>query len=460
MDEQKPQVQNNSIQKISPPFSLRETCSDDDFDGVMLNVCNLLRDRKNIVVVAGAGISTSTGIPDFRSKGGVYETLKNSIDFAEFGLSTPEELFHIEVFQENPKLFYSFIRSSSLFTSNPECTPSHRWLAMLEEKKMLRRIYTQNIDGLEVKAGVSPKKVVYAHGSLSSSTCCSCGLKVDTDSIRDEVMTGHIPRCKAMLLKKRKKGNETPHMCNGILKPDITFFGEKLCDKVGRCLESDRTKADALIVIGTSLSVSPMNTVIKFLKPNIPRILINRNIVVPKNINHENNGSSDEDEVDHRNGYIFDAVLLGFCDEITRAFAFIMQNKCSNMKKVGSNLIATKDLKFLTKHNRTAKLFPFHSDDCKLLSQAHEILESLNEKYLLRHPIERIILFPGAKFDSAVEDDDVSYVEVVNCNGCHKEIDGQIMTCSVCFDYDLCKKCHRTLKRSHFDGTHKFHLEK
>jgi NAD+-dependent protein deacetylase SIR2 len=176
-----------------PPPTFEET-----FEGV----ARLLRGRKNIIVLVGAGISTSCGIPDFRSRdSGLY----HSLDLPSLGLSEPEDLFCIEFFKHNPAPFYRFARNlyhppgtattAAATTEAAMATPmgergsnaagaatvagstgstgrtiqpsdSHKLLALLEKKGMLLRVYTQNIDGLEYVAGVSEKKTVYVHGSL------------------------------------------------------------------------------------------------------------------------------------------------------------------------------------------------------------------------------------------------------------------------------------------------------
>lgn len=144
---------------------------------------------------------------------------------------------------------------------------------------MLLRVYSQNIDGLEQVAGVSPKKVVYAHGSLQWATCCRCKRKVSADEIQDDILSGTVARCQAPVpalvkpapqptstasresigrARKRQRAEESDAgggVCGGTMKPGVTFFGEALHDNVRRSLEADRNKVDALIVIGTSLSV-------------------------------------------------------------------------------------------------------------------------------------------------------------------------------------------------------------
>jgi len=214
--------------------------------------------------------------------------------YQELGLSCAEELFDFEVFQENPVPFFHFARNLYFPLGNGQRvqpSDSHKLLALLEEKKMLLRVYSQNIDGLEQKAGVSAKKVVYAHGSLQWATCCRCKRKVNSDEIEADILNGTVARCQAPLVssgssansgsnkpsparpasqrepservatRKRSRSeddsmNDFPRtVCGGVLKPNVTFFGETLNDSVRRSLEADRNKVDALIVIGTSLSV-------------------------------------------------------------------------------------------------------------------------------------------------------------------------------------------------------------
>lgn len=155
---------------------------------------------------------------------------------------------------------------------------------------MLLRVYSQNIDGLEQVAGVSPKRMVYAHGSLQYATCCKCRSKVTAQEIEPAILKRCVPLCQKPIpertsssgssainssrkgdypqsVRGRKRPRQQsdrfnpvqeegkPRICNGVLKPAVTFFGEALQDNVSKSLESDRKKVDALIVIGTSLSV-------------------------------------------------------------------------------------------------------------------------------------------------------------------------------------------------------------
>lgn len=425
-----------------PPFSLfpetAVTGEEKSFSDGLKAVVNLLKGRKNVLVLVGAGMSVSVGIPDFRSKGsGLYETL----DVHEYGLCTPEEVFHLEVFEHDPRPFYKFA-AQTLYANNAyEPSISHRFISLLEEKKMLLRVYTQNIDGLEERAGVSPRKVVYAHGSLSTLSCQICGAKVSADQVRSEILAGNVPRCTRSRPKRKrpsttgtrraKKSNESesdPVMgppCNGVLKPGITFFGEKLVDKVTRSLEQDRSKADAVIVIGTSLSVAPMSKVIEYLSPSIPRILINRNIVIPKQSNTENKEDESEEEQDHRHGYIFDACLLGFCDEVTRSLVRVIEGE------------------------------QIYTSNEKVFCHSTNTADSFN---LMNHPAERVLLFAGANLDEEDQHSEAEYDEIVHCDACENVIDGpgRGMRCTVCFDYDLCIRCYPRMKRKHFCDNHKF----
>ena len=365
---------------------------------------------------------------------------------------------------------------------------------------MLLRVYTQNIDGLEEKAGISPKKVVYAHGSLHTSACLKCGGKVNSEDLREEVLKGNVPFCKRIVGRRKRKRGELqnqsgttaaelnnnsnnnnnsiaiaaadanddkgiPVICEGVMKPNIIFFGEPLVDRVRRCLEMDQAKADAVIVIGTSLSVAPISKIIKYLRPDIPRLLINQTIVVPKHADgevlvDESSGDDGDDGIDHRDGYLFDALMLGFCDEVTKALTHVMgkvdSKKSSNDQPPKSKSKSKSKSNSKSKRKKEDKLFPFQSADCDVLCNRRESLDTLG---LFKHPADRVLLFTGAKLE-AQQSEELSYHEIVHCDECHQIIKGAIMKCADCFDYDLCKTCHSSVAKKHHDGKHKFILEK
>lgn len=211
---------------------------------------------KNIIVMVGAGISTSAGIPDFRSPGsGLYDNLQ------QYNLPSPECMFDIEFFRENPKPFFHLARE--LIPENMKPTPCHFFLRLLHEKGLLMRCYSQNIDDLESVAGLPADKVVAAHGSFHSSHCLkrSCRIEYDYEWMRDKIrQTQEVPRCEK---------------CKDVVKPDIVFFGEQLPARFFSLSEEDFPSCDLLIVIGTSLTVQPFASLIELVPKDVPRLAIN-----------------------------------------------------------------------------------------------------------------------------------------------------------------------------------------
>ncbi|BDD58460.1 hypothetical protein MAP00_003738 [Monascus purpureus] len=259
----------------------------------------LLRESKNIIVLTGAGISTSLGIPDFRSKDtGLYSKLEH------LGLSDPQEVFDIHVFREDPSIFFSVAKD--ILPTEKKFSPTHAFIRLLQDKGKLLTNYTQNIDNIEANAGVLPERIVQCHGSFASATCVKCQYKVQGDSIFEEIKKGAIPECPACKkrlaqealephgMKRKRSSNGTSKgkhhdseensdeedyeiPAPGVMKPDITFFGEDLPDEFGhRLFHHDRDRADLVIVIGTSLKVAPVAEVPGVLPPHVPQIFISR----------------------------------------------------------------------------------------------------------------------------------------------------------------------------------------
>uniref|UniRef100_A0A096MAX3 NAD-dependent protein deacetylase n=1 Tax=Poecilia formosa TaxID=48698 RepID=A0A096MAX3_POEFO len=231
----------------------------------MQDVAENIRERrcKRVVVMAGAGISTPSGIPDFRTcrspGSGLYDNLQ------QYDLPYAEAIFEIGFFHRNPNPFFALAKE--LYPGNYQPNLTHYFVRLLHQKGQLLRMYTQNIDGLERHqvAGVPPEMLVEAHGTFATATCTSCLRKYDGEELRPEVMSGAVPRCPT---------------CKGVVKPDIVFFGEELPLSFFKYL-TDFPLADLLIVMGTSLEVEPFASLAGAVRSSVPRLLINRDLVGP-----------------------------------------------------------------------------------------------------------------------------------------------------------------------------------
>ncbi|XP_076830029.1 NAD-dependent protein deacetylase sirtuin-1 isoform X2 [Brachyhypopomus gauderio] len=240
------------------------------------DVVRLLNDGKKILVLTGAGVSVSCGIPDFRSRDGIYARL--AIDFPD--LPDPQAMFDIEYFRRDPRPFFKFAKE--IYPGQFQPSLCHKFIAMLDKKEKLLRNYTQNIDTLEQVAGV--QKIIQCHGSFATASCLLCKHKVDCEAIREDVFKQVVPHC--------------PRCCDvpfAIMKPDIVFFGENLPELFHRAMKQDKNEVDLLIVIGSSLKVRPVALIPSSIPHEVPQVLINR------------------EPLPHLN---FDVELLGDCDVI------------------------------------------------------------------------------------------------------------------------------------------------
>ncbi|EPX71069.1 Sir2 family histone deacetylase Sir2 [Schizosaccharomyces octosporus yFS286] len=254
------------------------------------DVIEQLHKAKNIVVLVGAGISTSLGILDFRSDNGFYSRL------AQHGLSEPSEMFDIHTFREEPGIFYTFAKE--LLPETQHYSPSHAFIRLLEQKNKLSTLFTQNIDNLERETGLTDEKVIQCHGSFATATCIQCKHKVEGSLLYDDIRNQKISyctECNQRPVKKRKLTSSSDRAFSdsnedvkeeeeeadtaqaGVMKPDITFFGEALPDqffeKVG---SGDLEKTDLLICIGTSLKVAPVSELISLVPASTPQLYISR----------------------------------------------------------------------------------------------------------------------------------------------------------------------------------------
>ncbi|RPB15008.1 SIR2-domain-containing protein [Morchella conica CCBAS932] len=279
------------------------------------DVKKLLLESKNIIVLTGAGISTSLGIPDFRSKEtGLYSRL------ASLGLSDPQEVFDLAVFNDDPTIFYSVAKD--ILPTTEKFSPTHAFIELLQRKNKLLTQYTQNIDNLETLAGIHPSKLIQCHGSFATASCIKCRTRVPGTTIFPDLRAGKVARCEACLLanktatagRKRKRGRsgdtwkkkrysedssaeeeEFEFREAGVMKPDITFFGEMLPDTFyKRLMEQDREKCDLLICIGTSLKVAPVSEIIGLLPEHVPQIYISKTPVTHVEFDVDFLGSCDD----------------------------------------------------------------------------------------------------------------------------------------------------------------------
>lgn len=243
------------------------------------------KDCKRIVVMTGAGISTSAGIPDFRSPDtGLYANL------ARLNLPYAEAVFDISYFKNNPHPFYAL--AHELYPGRYRPTITHSFISLLNKKGMLLKLFTQNIDCLEREAGVPADKIVEAHGSFATQRCIECKTEYPGDLMKQNVAKKEVPHC------MRK-------VCSGLVKPDIVFFGEALPESFHRS-RSLPASADLAIVMGTSLTVQPFASLPSFVGEGTPRVLINLERVGGL-------GSRSDD-----------VLVLGDCDDGVRKFADAM----------------------------------------------------------------------------------------------------------------------------------------
>jgi NAD-dependent deacetylase len=192
---------------------------------------DIIRNCRRAVVLTGAGISTPSGIPDFRS--------------TESGLWShfdPFEVASLNSFRYNPEKFFNWIRPLALDMNAAQPNPAHLALARLEQEGYLKAVITQNIDGLHQRAGSG--RVLEVHGSMGSLTCVSCYAKFEAqDHIQPFLEQGVIPRCPD---------------CQSVLKPDVVLFGEQLPVRTWLQAQETSKNCDVMIVAGSSLEVLPV----------------------------------------------------------------------------------------------------------------------------------------------------------------------------------------------------------
>jgi len=201
----------------------------------------------NIVFFGGAGVSTESGIPDFRSVDGLYNQKYDE---------PPEEIISHSYFLRSPEKFYRFYKDKMLY---PDAEPNdcHKALAALERQGKLKAVLTQNIDGLHQKAG--SRNVIELHGSTLRNYCMNCGKSFTVEEV---LRSEGIPRC---------------DKCGGIIKPDVVLYEESLHDGDMEAAVRLIAKADMFIVGGTSLTVYPAAGLVNYYRGS-RLVLINKSV--------------------------------------------------------------------------------------------------------------------------------------------------------------------------------------
>jgi NAD-dependent deacetylase len=201
-----------------------------------------------VVVFSGAGISTPSGIPDFRSPdSGLWEKYD------------PFEVASIWAFRNQPEIFFDWIRSLSVQADSAKPNQAHLAVADLENRGIVKSVITQNIDGLHQMAGT--KKVFELHGSARTATCPHCGKKHQQEYFHHMIMEAQgIPQC---------------DRCGKIIKPDVVLFGEDLPGDTWEGAYQECLRADLIFIVGSSLEVSPANSLPESAVRNGAKLIIN-----------------------------------------------------------------------------------------------------------------------------------------------------------------------------------------
>ena len=229
--------------------------SEDSLECQISKLQNIIDNSQNIVFFGGAGVSTESGIPDFRSVDGLYH---QKWDYP------PEVIISHGFFVANPKEFYRFYKEK-LLPQGILPNKAHKKLAQLEQAGKLKAIITQNIDGLHQAAG--SKNVYELHGSVLRNYCMNCGAFYDVNFIRT---SKEIPICTN---------------CGGLIKPDVVLYEEGLDDNTIQASINSISTADCLIIGGTSLTVQPAASLVQYFSGKY-LVLINKgDVYLPSGVN-------------------------------------------------------------------------------------------------------------------------------------------------------------------------------
>ena len=204
----------------------------------LIRFAEMIKESNNIVFFGGAGVSTESGVKDYRSEDGLYNTVK------DYG-APPENILSRTFLSRNPQVFYAFFRK--YFTIDVEPNNAHKALCELEKRGKLSAVITQNVDGLHQKAGSN--NVIELHGTANEFYCFSCGKKPDNKEVLKLIKEGYLPRCKS---------------CGVLLKPNVVLYEESLkADVIEKAIDTI-SNADMLIIGGTSLVVEPAASFVRY----------------------------------------------------------------------------------------------------------------------------------------------------------------------------------------------------
>jgi NAD-dependent SIR2 family protein deacetylase len=275
-------------------------------------------------------------------------------------LQDPQEMFDYEIFLENPDIFYSFAKEIYP-TEERNPTFVHFFIAELEKRGKLLRNYTQNIDTLEDRAGIS--KVFRCHGGFHTARCITCGNRVPGEEIKESLLKSEKPYC--IICVSKRKSREDDDITFGLMKPDIVFFHEPLPDEFSKYLMKDIPLADLVIVMGSSLQVAPVSSFVNVFPEEVPMLLINM------------------ERIFHIGS--FTASLLGDCQDICRYLSF----------KLGWDLVSESQKKKVPDpiffHPNVEFIFKPITNGSKRIQ--HDFLERRAVKLLSRYAIENVIYY-------------------------------------------------------------------
>ena len=247
---------------------------------------------KKVVIMTGAGISTSAGVPDFRSPAG-----RHFHDLKKYDLPSPEAIFDLQYFKKKPEPFYALAKDY-LDLDKYSPTPCHHFANMVHAKQMASHYLTENIDNLESKAGFAPDDVIHANGANIGAACSDqrCTQKASRRKYEKCVRAGKVMRCKA---------------CGKPIKPEILFYGEGDNRRFREVVkELGGQQCDLLIVIGSDLEYSPFNTVLDVVGGECPKVLI-----------HTHDTSSEGYDFCDQEKFPNNLFLQGDCDEVVTKLA-------------------------------------------------------------------------------------------------------------------------------------------